>query len=154
MILLIDSEAETTDIHQLIARLQWMGLQVNPVERDGERSLAIMGAQDRNIDLRQFIHLPFVRKILPLSHPFKMASRQLQKASTQIQIKGRVIGGKELAVMAGPCSIESQEQLLLIGQAVKMSGAHFLRGVAFKPRTSPYSFQGLGKRGLEHLQQV
>ena len=154
MILLIDPLAETTDIHELIAKLQWMGLQVNPVDRNGQMSLAIVDGQDRNVDLSQFVHLPFVKKVLPLSHPFKKASRQVQQMGTQIQIKGRSIGGKELAIIAGPCSIESKELLLAIGQAVKKSGAHFLRGGAFKPRTSPYSFQGLGKRALEYLQEV
>lgn len=154
MILLISTKAQPTDIQQLISRLEWMGLKANPVEREGQMSIAVVGGQDKSVDFSQFINLPFVEKILPLNQPFKMASRQVKSDQTQIAIRGKVIGGKELAVMAGPCSIESEEQLFLIGQAVKESGAHFLRGGAFKPRTSPYSFQGLGEKGLQYLQRV
>ncbi|MBS0652196.1 MAG: 3-deoxy-7-phosphoheptulonate synthase [Verrucomicrobia bacterium] len=154
MILLISTKAQPTDIQQLISRLEWMGLKANPVEREGQMSIAVVGGQDKSVDFSQFVNLPFVEKILPLNQPFKMASRQVKSDQTQIAIRGKVIGGKELAVMAGPCSIESEEQLFLIGQAVKESGAHFLRGGAFKPRTSPYSFQGLGEKGLQYLQRV
>lgn len=154
MILLISTKAQRTDIQQLISRLEWMGLKANPVEREGQMSIAVVGGQDKSVDFSQFVNLPFVEKILPLNQPFKMASRQVKSDQTQIAVRGKVIGGKELAVMAGPCSIESEEQLFLIGQAVKESGAHFLRGGAFKPRTSPYSFQGLGEKGLQYLQRV
>lgn len=155
MILLIEPQTGKKEIEQLIAQLDWMGLKAHAVERDGQMSLAVVaGAQDKTVDFSQFIHLPFVQKILPLNQPFKMASRQVKSEQTVIEIRGRTIGGSELAVMAGPCSIESEEQLLLIGQAVKASGAQFLRGGAFKPRTSPYSFQGLGEKGLQYLQRV
>ncbi|MBS0605391.1 MAG: 3-deoxy-7-phosphoheptulonate synthase [Parachlamydiales bacterium] len=154
MILLISPKAQPTDVQQLISRLEWMGLKANPVEREGQMSIAVVGGQDKTVDFSQFVSLPFVEKILPLNQPFKMASRQVKSEQTQIPIRGKIIGGKELAVMAGPCSIESEEQLFLIGKAVKENGAHFLRGGAFKPRTSPYSFQGLGEKGLQYLQRV
>ncbi len=154
MILLIDKKAAQTDIDQLIHRLEWMGLKANAVEREGQMSLAVVDGQDKTVDFSQFISLPFVEKILSLNQPFKMASRQVQKEQTVITVRGRTIGGTELVVMAGPCSIESEEQLFEIGRAVKASGAHFLRGGAFKPRTSPYSFQGLGEKGLQYLQRV
>lgn len=154
MILLINPNAQPTDVQQLISRLEWMGLKANPVEREGQMSIAVVGGQDKSVDFSQFVNLPFVEKILPLNQPFKMASRQVKIEQTQIAIRNKIIGSHELAVMAGPCSIESEEQLFLIGKAVKENGAHFLRGGAFKPRTSPYSFQGLGEKGLQYLQRV
>lgn len=154
MILLINKQAQSNDVEQLIQRLEWMGMKANAVPRDGQMSLAVVGGKDKTVDCNQFVHLPFVEKVLPLTQPFKMASRQVKNEPTQITVRGKVIGGAELAIMAGPCSIESEEQLFVIGHAVKRSGAHFLRGGAFKPRTSPYSFQGLGEKGLQYLQRV
>lgn len=154
MILLMEPHASKQEIEQLIQRLQWMGMQASPIAREEQMSLAIVAGIDKTVDFSQFTQLPLVQKVLPLSQPYKLASRQLKKENTIISIRGKTIGGKELAVMAGPCSIESEEQLLEIAYAVKAGGAGFLRGGAFKPRTSPYSFQGLGEKGLQYLQRA
>ncbi|MES2122211.1 MAG: 3-deoxy-7-phosphoheptulonate synthase [Chlamydiota bacterium] len=154
MILLIDPQATANEREQLALRLQWMGMQANPIEREGQKCFAIVAGADRTVDLTQFTQLPFVSKVLPLSQPYKLASRQLKNENTIITVRGKTIGGSSIAVMAGPCAIESEEQILEIAHAVKAGGAQFLRGGAFKPRTSPYSFQGLGEKGLQYLQRA
>jgi 3-deoxy-7-phosphoheptulonate synthase len=95
-----------------------------------------------------------VERLIPILHPFKLASREFHPDDTRIAVNGKRIGEKQVMVIAGPCSVESEETMLRIGEMVRESGAHFLRGGAFKPRTSPYSFQGLGERGLEILAKV
>jgi len=94
---------------------------------------------------------PGVEKVLPILKPYKLVSREFQAEDTVIKVGGCEIGGKKIHVMAGPCSVESQEQVLGAAIPVKEAGATFLRGGAFKPRTSPYSFQGLGEEGLGYL---
>lgn len=95
-----------------------------------------------------------VSKVTQTSHPYKLASREYHKSNTVIDVKGYKIGGEEFAVMGGPCSVESYEQFLASAHAIKASGAKILRGGAFKPRTSPYSFQGLALEGLKIMKQV
>lgn len=98
--------------------------------------------------------LPGVLEVVPISKPHKLSSREFKPDNTIIRLDGVTIGGKEIVVMAGPCSIESEEQLMTTAKAVKRSGAKVLRGGAFKPRTSPYSFQGMGLQGLRLLAEV
>ena len=95
-----------------------------------------------------------VSKVTQTSHPYKLASREYHKSNTVIDVKGYKIGGDEFAVMGGPCSVESYEQFLASAHSIKASGAKILRGGAFKPRTSPYSFQGLALEGLKIMKQV
>jgi 3-deoxy-7-phosphoheptulonate synthase len=94
---------------------------------------------------------PGVEKVLPILKPYKLVSREFQKEDTIIEVNGHKIGGKKIHVMAGPCSVESREQVLAAALPVKEAGATFIRGGAFKPRTSPYSFQGMGEEGLDLL---
>jgi 3-deoxy-7-phosphoheptulonate synthase len=98
--------------------------------------------------------LPGVEQVIPVSKPYKLASREFHPQDTIVNINGVAIGGNEIVVMAGPCAIESEEQLLATAQAVKAAGATVLRGGAFKPRTSPYDFRGLGETGLKILAAV
>jgi 3-deoxy-7-phosphoheptulonate synthase len=95
-----------------------------------------------------------VKKVVPNLSPFKLVSREFKKTSTLIDIGGQIIGGRDVQIMAGPCAVESRAQLLECAMAVKEAGATFLRGGAFKPRTSPYSFQGLGEEGLEYIAEA
>jgi 3-deoxy-7-phosphoheptulonate synthase len=92
-----------------------------------------------------------VEKAVPILTPYKIASREAKKADTEIKINDQVLGGKKIGVIAGPCAVEDQDQINYIAERVKKAGAIALRGGAFKPRTSPYSFQGLGEKGLEYL---
>src|SRR4030095_3534870 len=105
-------------------------------------------------DLRQVEVLPGVESVTRISEPYKLASRTFRKDDTVIDLKGVKIGGGHFVVMAGPCSVESPEQVHAVAKVVKEGGARILRGGAFKPRTSPYSFQGLGVPGLKLLREA
>ncbi len=148
MIILLSRTATQDDIQVLQRKLDWMGIRANLVEREGRLCLALVAGVDKTVDLNQFKVLTHVDEILPLSQPYKLASLQVKNARTIIECRGRKIGGEELAIMAGPCSIESEEQLMACAKCVKENGGNILRGGAFKPRTSPYAFQGLGETGL------
>ncbi len=154
MIVLIDRKAKKEEISALQKRLDWMGIKANLVEREGRLCLALVAGVDKSVDIHQFKTLPLIEEILPLSQPYKLAAKQVKNARTVIECKGRFIGGEHLAVMAGPCSIESEEQIMACAKCVKENGGNILRGGAFKPRTSPYAFQGLGEKGLQYLQKA
>lgn len=154
MIVLIDRKTRQEEIAHLQKRFEWMGIRAHPVERDGRLCLALVAGVDKSVDIHQFKMLPHVEEILPLSQPYKMASMEMKNSRTVIACKGQTIGGAHLAIMAGPCSIESEEQLFSCAQCVRENGGNILRGGAFKPRTSPYSFQGLGEKGLQLLQKA
>ena len=99
-----------------------------------------------DFDIRKVKILDGVAEVYRITEPFKLASRSFQKEDTEIKIKDVVIGGNEVVMMAGPCSVENEDQIFTIAEVVAKAGAKILRGGAFKPRTSPYSFQGLGKK--------
>ncbi len=138
------------DEFALIRRLERMGFQV---VRQGERRLSLVRGVDMLVQPELFSALPEVEAVLPLKEKFKLASKAA-KEKTIIKIKGKTIGDRELFVIAGPCSIESKEQMDLCAQIAHENGARALRGGAFKPRTSPYEFQGMGKEGLEILRDA
>jgi 3-deoxy-7-phosphoheptulonate synthase len=102
-------------------------------------------------DAPAFEGLPGVLEVIPDSHGYKLVSREVKSEPTVVEIGGVLVGGPELVVTAGPCAVESLEQTLIVARRVKAAGAHLLRGGAYKPRTSPYSFQGLGEEGLQIL---
>ena len=154
MIVLIDRKAKRDEINNLQKRFDWMGIKANLVERDGRLCFALVAGVDKTVDIDQFKKLPLVEEILPLSQPYKLAAKQLKNERSLIECGGRIIGGQQLAVMAGPCSIETEEQIFACAKAVKENGGNILRGGAFKPRTSPYAFQGLGETGLRYLQKA
>ena len=106
------------------------------------------------IDLREVELLDGVAKVIPISKPYKLASRELKKKDTIVKVGKVKIGGQRIAIIAGPCAVESREQIMKIAEQVKRSGAVILRGGAFKPRSSPYSFQGLGEEGLKYLREA
>jgi 3-deoxy-7-phosphoheptulonate synthase len=154
MIVLIDRKAKREEIDHLQKRFDWMGIKANLVEREGRLCFALIAGIDKTVDLEQLTMLPFIEEILPLPQPYKLAAKQLKNKRSLIECRGRMIGGKQLTIMAGPCSIETQEQIFACAKAVKENGGNILRGGAFKPRTSPYAFQGLGETGLMYLQKA
>jgi 3-deoxy-7-phosphoheptulonate synthase len=154
MIILIDRKTKLEEIIHLQKRLDWMSFKTNLVEREGRLCLALVAGIDKEVDLQQLKKLPHVEEILSLSQPYKLASMQIKNERSQILCKNAIIGGDQLCVMAGPCSIESKEQIFACAQIVKECGGNILRGGAFKPRTSPYAFQGLGEIGLQYLQEA
>src|SRR5918994_3106609 len=133
---------------------------VEAVEARGFKAHAIPGAQRTAIGITGnkgaleapvFESLPGVLEVIAVSHAYKLVSREVKPEDTVVDVGGVPVGGNALVVVAGPCAVESREQALTIARAVKAAGAHLLRGGAFKPRTSPYSFQGLGEEGLRFL---
>lgn len=119
--------------------------------------VTILGAEGnaKNIDQERLVQLPGVERVMRVSEPFKMANRKYHPDDTIIELPGGAcVGGKKLAVFAGPCSVESREQITTIAGQVKLAGACALRGGAFKPRTSPYSFQGMGNDGIRLLEEA
>jgi 3-deoxy-7-phosphoheptulonate synthase len=133
------------------------------VEARGFKAHAIPGAQRTAIgitgnkgalDRPVFESLPGVLEVIPVSHAYKLVSREVKPDDTVVRLGDVPVGGREFVMVAGPCAVESREQLLTVARAVKAAGAHVLRGGAFKPRTSPYSFQGLGEEGLKLLAEA
>lgn len=154
MILILKKDIHSTAAHHLLARLQWMNLQGILTEENNQYRIAIVTGEDEHTDFEQFLLLPDVEKVVPFTQKFKLASREYKKERTVIHIDGKTIGNGILAIMAGPCAIESEQQIHETAALVAAAGANILRGGAFKPRTSPYDFQGLGEIGLRYMQSA
>ena len=154
MIIILNPDATEAQIQHIVDRASKLGLKSN-ISRGVERTvIGFIGPEDalRVIPLEVF---PGVDQVMQVLAPYKLVSREFKKQDTVIKLKeGVTIGGKKLVVMAGPCSVEGYEPLLSVAKKVKALGATVLRGGAFKPRTSPYDFQGLGEEGLKILQRV
>ncbi|MDQ7051850.1 MAG: 3-deoxy-7-phosphoheptulonate synthase [candidate division KSB1 bacterium] len=153
MVVVMKENATEEQIQKVIARLVNMNFDVH---RSTGVSKTIIGAigDKRGVDPRTIEVMEGVYEVLRITEPYKLAGRTFHPEDTIIRIKDVVIGGDEVVVMAGPCSVESEEQIDTIAAAVKRAGAKVLRGGAFKPRTSPYSFQGLGEKGLRMLREA
>jgi len=152
MILVLRKDARMEDLERLRGRLLWMGMQVTPhIQQDGRLSLAVVGGAGGEVLLEEFETLPMVETVMPFTRPFKLAGREFVKERLVVEVEGVRIGGDTLAVVAGPCALESEEQIHASAEAVAKAGANIFRGGAYKPRTSPYSFQGLGKEGLRYM---
>ncbi|SKA86304.1 3-deoxy-D-arabinoheptulosonate-7-phosphate synthase [Clostridium sp. USBA 49] len=150
MIIIMKPNTEKEAIEKLKLKVESLGVKVNMSEGENCCVLGLIG-DTRKIDPNQFLTDENVDKVLRVQEPFKLANRKFHPQDSVIKVGENSIGGDKIAVMAGPCSVESEEQIISIAKQVKESGATFLRGGAFKPRTSPYSFQGLKEDGLELL---
>ena len=144
------SEREITDVKNELTR---QGLGVHLSQGETFCIVGIVG-DTRRVDSDSLLTFDGVDKVLKVEEPFKKANRLFKPEDTIINVNGTLVGGNNLGIMAGPCSVESEEQIIGIAKAVKESGANFLRGGAFKPRTSPYSFQGLELEGLRLLKRA
>ncbi len=153
MIIVMKRDATQADVEAVIERVHSFGLRTH-VSVGEERTIVGIIGDERNLPVHQIERLNGVERAVPILHPFKLASSEFVQGRTVVQVGNVRIGGEEIVVMAGPCAVESREQLLETALAVKKAGAQILRGGAFKPRTSPYSFQGLGKEGLEYLAEA
>ncbi len=153
MIIVMKPNSTAAEIGAVIARIQEAGASPHPIYGVERTVVAVVG-ETRAVDPKAFLQMPGVEKITSISAPYKLASRESHPDDTVIRLNGITIGAKELVVMAGPCSVESRTQLLETAHAVKEAGAQILRGGAFKPRSSPYSFQGMGLKGLEILAEA
>jgi len=154
MIIVLQKKISQTDALQLVEKLEWMGFEARLSGEEGNFTIAIIKGIDQLTDINQFKELPHVEEVSDFKHPFKLAAREFQPKDTVISIKGVNIGGGTLAVMAGPCSIESKEQIMESAEIIASEGVRILRGGAFKPRTSPYSFQGLEEKGLQYMKEA
>ena len=150
MIVIMRRSASEAEINNVIARVEQRGCRVHLSEGEERVIIGVVG-NGRPIDPVQFERMSGVERAVPVLRPFKLASREFHPQDTIVKINGVSVGGDELVVMAGPCAVENRDQILEAAHAVKEAGAKVLRGGAFKPRTSPYSFQGLGTEGLKLL---
>jgi len=153
MIVIMKQGATRTQVANVAARIQQLGCQAHVSEGAEHTIIGIIG-NGRPLDREQLERMDGVERTVPILRPFKLASRDFHPQDTVVRVNGLSIGGKQVIVMAGPCAVESREQLLETARAVKDAGAQALRGGAFKPRTSPYSFQGLGEKGLRLLAEA
>jgi 3-deoxy-7-phosphoheptulonate synthase len=154
MIVAMQDKALEQHIQQVIERMVELGFNVHRTTGATQTILAGVGTPD-HFDVAEFKVLPGVHDAYRISSPYKLAGRNFRPEGTTVTFpNGVVVGGKQIAIMAGPCSVESREQILLSAKQVAATGAQFLRGGAYKPRSSPYSFQGMGVEGLKLLREV
>src|SRR5687768_14536437 len=151
MLVVMKHNASEEEVRGVIAAIEEMGYQARPIP-GGQRTAVGLIGNDGRVDSGRLEGLDGVLEVIPVTHPYKQVSREWREADTIVRLaNGTTIGGRELAVMAGPCAVESLAQILDVAHRVRAAGATVLRAGAFKPRTSPYSFQGLGREGLVHL---
>jgi len=154
MVIVMTANATEAQIEYVSQWVESVGYKAH-MSRGVERTIIGVVGDDRGKALlKSAAHLPGVERVLPILKPYKLASREVKEGDTVIQLGSLRIGGDDLVVMAGPCSVESEEQLLESAYVVKKAGAQVLRGGAFKPRTSPYSFQGMEEEGLKLLSKA
>jgi len=149
----MNSKTDDADVEKVIQKLREIGHKVHISRGERRIILGVIG------DVENLASVPFyafngVEEIIRIVKPYKLASREFKSFDTIVKVKDVVIGGKEVIVMAGPCVVENEKQIFETARYVKASGAKILRGGAFKPRSSPYSFQGLGEEGLKLLAQA
>jgi len=153
MIVVMKVDSGQKEIDEILKRLDERGL-AGHLSKGMERTVIGVVGQTYP-ELRDMLELlPGVEEVIPITRPYKLSSREFQPQDTVIKVGDITIGGEELVVMAGPCAVESEEQVLETARAVKAAGANILRGGAFKPSTSPYGFRGLGEEGLKILDQA
>ena len=150
MLIFVKKDTPEAAIRSLVIQLSRQGIGTARADSAGRTMLTLVG-ETWTLDEQRLLALPYVAEVKRLTPVWRLASRQTHPEDTVVQVGNTQIGGGNLTLMAGPCSVESEEQVVAIAKAVKASGATMLRGGAFKPRTSPYSFQGLGATGLEYL---
>jgi 3-deoxy-7-phosphoheptulonate synthase len=153
MIIVMQAGTAQADLDRVVSRVEALRLRPHVIVGTERTVVAVVG-DERDAQAAGFETLPGVASVLPILAPYKVASREVQPEPTIVKAGPLVVGGKSIGVIAGPCSVESREQIVGTAQAVKAAGATGLRGGAFKPRTSPYSFQGMKERGLELLAEA
>lgn len=150
MLIVMDRSATPADVDRVVETAGRMGLKAHPIPGEQRTAVGITGNRG-TVEPTAFEDLPGVLEVIKVSHPYKLVSREFHPDDTIVSIGGVPVGGTRLVIIAGPCAVESLEQTVTIAREVKARGAHLLRGGAYKPRTSPYAFQGLGEEGLKIL---
>src|SRR5215470_2507290 len=153
MLIVMDSAAKPEDVRRVVETVESLGLQAHAIPGAQRTAIGITGNRGA-IQPGSFENLPGVAEVIPVSAPYKLVSREAKRENTVVSVGGVPVGGEQVVVIGGPCAVESEEQALEVARAVREAGATLYRGGAFKPRTSPYSFQGLGVEGLKILSRV
>src|SRR5271168_1845997 len=154
MIISMKLHASREEIDEITAMVKHYGYKVHSIEGEERVVIGVVGVGDVTACLESVEAMPQVEKVVRITAPYKFVSKEFRPGKTRIKVDGVEIGGDEFVVMAGPCSVESEEQIMRSAEAVAKAGAKLLRGGAFKPRTSPYDFQGMEEDGLKLLQQA
>jgi len=154
MIISMKLHSTKQQIDEVCERIRDFGYKIHAIEGEERVVIGAVGVGDVTACLESVEAMPQVEKAVRISAPYKFVSREFHSEHSRIRVDGRVIGGDEFIVMAGPCSVESEKQIMQAAEGVAACGAQFLRGGAFKPRTSPYDFQGLETEGLKLLAQA
>jgi 3-deoxy-7-phosphoheptulonate synthase len=154
MVIVLEEHASEKDIEHIIKVLNDFGFDVHRSTGVNQTVLGAVIGVKRDFDECQLEIMPGVARVYRINEPFKLASRSFKPEKSVFDINGIKIGGKDVVVMAGPCSVESEQQIFTIAEQVAKQGARFLRGGGYKPRTSPYSFQGLGEKGLQYMRKA
>jgi 3-deoxy-7-phosphoheptulonate synthase len=153
MIVVMSQDASREQIDAVLRKIEEFGLQTHPIYGVQKTVIGVIG-DDKTKIVETMAGYPGVEQIIPILKPYKFASRETHPQNTTINVSGVIIGGDKVVVMAGPCAVEGREQIMNTARLVKMAGGSLLRGGAYKPRTSPYSFQGLGEDGLRLLAEA
>jgi 3-deoxy-7-phosphoheptulonate synthase len=153
MLIVMKANATDGQIEAVVRVIEGLGYRAHPMPGAARTAIGITGNQG-TIDISRFENLAGVSEAVRVSKPYKLVTLEMRAEKTVVRVGDAVIGGDELAIIAGPCAIESRTQAFTIAEAVRRSGARFFRGGAFKPRTSPYAFQGLGEEGLKILAEI
>src|SRR5437660_992080 len=154
MIISMKLHATREEIDGVTKQVEHFGYKVHSIEGEERVVIGVVGVGDVTACMESIEAMPEVDKVVRISAPYKCLSREFRREKSQIRVNGTTIGGDEFVVMAGPCSVESEKQIMQAAEGVAQSGAKLLRGGAFKPRTSPYDFQGLEAEGLKLLAQA
>jgi 3-deoxy-7-phosphoheptulonate synthase len=154
MIIVLKSGVNDADVDEVCRRITEMGYGPHVIRGEFKTIVAAVGEERGRPDLRLLEAMETVESVMPVQQPFKLASREVRRESSEVGINGVTVGARDVVVMAGPCSVESEAQVLEVADAVKAAGAKILRGGAYKPRTSPYAFQGLKEQGLRYLAEA
>ncbi len=153
MLIVMKSDATQAEIDRVVEIIEGLGLRGHTMPGESRTAIGVTGNKGA-VDPAHFENLPGVGDAIRVTKPYKLISRDLRPNNSTVKVGNATIGGRELAIIAGPCAVESEKQVLDTAQAVAASGAKFFRGGAFKPRTSPYAFQGMGEDGLKILSEV
>ncbi|HEY8885787.1 MAG TPA: 3-deoxy-7-phosphoheptulonate synthase, partial [Chloroflexota bacterium] len=148
MIVIMERRASLKQIEEVVVRIEELGFRAHLSQGEERTIIGVIG-DERPLATEALEVLDGVERVVPILQPFKLASRDFKPDNTVVKLNGMCLGGDEILVIAGPCAVESREQIFETAWAIKESGAKLLRGGAFKPRASPYSFQGMGLAGLE-----
>lgn len=151
--IVMKGECSQKEINEVVDVIKNWGLDAHLSQGEEHTVIGIVG-DTRKVQREYFLHVQGIERIIPISRPYKIASREFIPQSSSFPLDGVEMGGEGVVIMAGPCAVESRSQIMETAQAVLEAGGHALRGGAFKPRTSPYSFQGLGEEGLQYLAEA